>query len=236
MTIRKNGLVIAARAIAGVYSPYSPPATAGRSKIVEVSVAGVSRPSSRRTSSPSTKTLRKLGTPSPSRTRGSRAGKRATSDWRASRTVAASTATVRSPPASGLSTGGMRIWAMQLQKIKHWTCFCHGHNYTFCSIDCYEGSPDARTRPEAELGRAAEARQEPARDPRRAARADRLRLRAGRRGGHRPAEVMGPLPRQAEDRDVHAAREDRRRRGHARAAPSDRRDLERARSRLGRAV
>ncbi len=32
-------------------------------------------------------------------------------------------------------------------------------------------------------------------------------LRERRRGGHRPAPVVGPLPRQAEDRDVHAARE-----------------------------
>ena len=32
-------------------------------------------------------------------------------------------------------------------------------------------------------------------------------LRERRRGGHRPPPVVGPLPRQAEDRHVHAARE-----------------------------
>ena len=49
--------------------PYDPPATAGRSKIFEVEVTVVSSPLSRRMSSPSTNTFRKLGTPSPSSTR-----------------------------------------------------------------------------------------------------------------------------------------------------------------------
>ena len=61
----------------------------------------------------------------------------------------------------------------------------------------------------------------------RAPRADRRRLRARGRGGHRPAEVVGPLPRQAEGRDVHAADQAPRRPADAGAAPRDRRDLER---------
>ena len=58
-------------------------------------------------------------------------------------------------------------------------------------------------------------------------------VRAGRRRGHRPPQVVGPLPRQAEDRDVHAAREDPGRDHVARAPPGDRRDLERARAAAG---
>src|SRR5262249_29637928 len=54
------------------YEP--PPATAGSSRIVEPAATAVSSPPSRRTSSPSTKALRKLGTLSPSRTRGRSAG------------------------------------------------------------------------------------------------------------------------------------------------------------------
>ena len=60
-------------------------------------------------------------------------------------------------------------------------------------------------RPQAQPGRAPEAGEGAARDPRRAAGADRAGLRERRRGGHRPPAVVGPLPRQAEDRDVHAA-------------------------------
>ena len=62
-------------------------------------------------------------------------------------------------------------------------------------------------RPQAEPRRAPEAGEGAARHPRRAAGADRGRLRERRRGGRRPPPVVGPLPRQAEDRDVHAARE-----------------------------
>ena len=47
--------------------------------------------------------------------------------------------------------------------------------------------------------------------------------------------MVGALPRQAEDRDVHAAREDPGRDRLARAAARDRRDLERPRPRRGRA-
>ena len=80
-------------------------------------------------------------------------------------------------------------------------------------------------------GRADQARQEPARDPRRAAGADRGRLRARRRGGHRAAQVVGPLPRQAEDRDVHAPDQ------AARAGASPRRSCGRsARSRTASAA
>ena len=73
-------------------------------------------------------------------------------------------------------------------------------------------------RPQAQPGRAAEAREGAARDPRRAARADRAGLRERRRGGHRPAPVVGPLPRQAEDRDVHAPRQGARRAALGRAS------------------
>ena len=66
-------------------------------------------------------------------------------------------------------------------------------------------------RPQAQPGRAPEAREGAARDPRRAAGADRGGLRERRRGGRRPAPVVGPLPRQAEDRHVHAPREGARR-------------------------
>ena len=67
------------------------------------------------------------------------------------------------------------------------------------------GAADARARPQAELRRAPQAREEPARDARRAPGADRGGLRGHPGGGHRPAQVVGPLPRQAEGRDVHAA-------------------------------
>ena len=67
--------------------------------------------------------------------------------------------------------------------------------------------PGLGARPQAQPGRAAQAREGAARDPRRAAGADRARLRERRRGGRRPPPVVGPLPRQAEDRHVHAARQ-----------------------------
>ena len=73
-------------------------------------------------------------------------------------------------------------------------------------------------RPQAQPGRAPQAREGAARDPRRAARADRRRLRERRRGGRRPAPVVGPLPRQAEDRDVHAPRQGAGRAALARAS------------------
>ena len=95
--------------------------------------------------------------------------------------------------------------------------------------------PDLGHRLRAQLGRADEARQAAARDPRRAAGADRGRLRADAGGGYRPAPVVGPLPRQAEDRDVHAAREAPERDPHARRAARDRRGLEQLRPRRRRA-
>ncbi len=58
---------------------------------------------------------------------------------------------------------------------------------------------------QAQPGRADQARQGAARHSRRAARADRAGLRGRRRGRHGPPAVVGPLPRQAEDRHVHAA-------------------------------
>ena len=48
--------------------------------------------------------------------------------------------------------------------------------------------------------------------------------------------MVGPLPRQAEDRDVHAAGQDPRRDHLARAAARDRRDLEPSRARRRRAL
>ena len=98
-----------------------------------------------------------------------------------------------------------------------------------------EGSPDARARAQAQPGRADEAGEEPALDDGRAAGADRDGLRRHRGGGSRPAQVVGPLPRQAEDRDLHAADQAARRADHARAAARDRRALERARPRRRRA-
>ena len=56
--------------------------------------------------------------------------------------------------------------------------------------------------------------------------ADRRRLRGRRRGGHRAPPVVGPLPRQAEDRHVHAARQAPGRRSSAARAARDRRGLE----------
>ena len=47
-------------------------------------------------------------------------------------------------------------------------------------------------------------------------------LRAGGRGRHRPPEMVGAVSRQAEDRHVHAAREDPGWDHVARAASSDR--------------
>ena len=81
-------------------------------------------------------------------------------------------------------------------------------------------------RPQAEPGRAHQAGEGAARHPRRAARADRGRLRERRRGGHRPPAVVGPLPRQAQDRDVHAPRSRSRRACCRRRAARDRRGLE----------
>src|SRR5579884_817350 len=66
---------------------------------------------------PSTNTFRKVGMPSPSRTRPASAGCAATSASSASRTFAPSTSTARLPPASARSTGGIRI-SGTLQKIK----------------------------------------------------------------------------------------------------------------------
>ena len=83
-------------------------------------------------------------------------------------------------------------------------------------------APHARARPEAERRRAAEAREEPARDARRASRADRHRLRGRPRGGHRPPQVVGPLPRQAEGRHLHAPHQARRGPADAGAAARDR--------------
>ncbi len=71
-------------------------------------------------------------------------------------------------------------------------------------VSANEAAGRLGARAQAQPGRAAEAREGAARDPRRAAGADRRRLRERRRGGRRPAAVVGPLPRQAEDRDVHA--------------------------------
>ena len=51
-------------------------------------------------------------------------------------------------------------------------------------------------------------------------------LRERRRGGHRPPAVVGPLPRQAEDRHVHAAREGAGGPALAARAARDRRGLE----------
>ena len=51
-------------------------------------------------------------------------------------------------------------------------------------------------------------------------------LRERRRGGHRPPPVVGPLPRQAEDRDVHAPRQGPGRPAVGRRAAHDRRGLE----------
>ena len=65
-------------------------------------------------------------------------------------------------------------------------------------------TPLARACPEAELDGALEARETTARHHRRAAAADRDGLRGHPRGGHRPAQVVGPVPRQAEGRNVHA--------------------------------
>ena len=52
------------------------------------------------------------------------------------------------------------------------------------------------------------------------------RLRGGAGGGHRPPPVVGPLPRQAEDRHVHAARQDPGGVAHAGGAARDRRGRE----------
>ena len=54
-------------------------------------------------------------------------------------------------------------------------------------------------------------------------------------GGHRPPPVVGPLPRQAEDRDVHAARQAPERAPDAGEAARDRRGLEHVRARRRRA-
>ena len=98
-----------------------------------------------------------------------------------------------------------------------------------------ERGADARARPQAQPGRAAEAREEPARDARRAAGADRDRVRRHRGGRHRPPQVVGPVPRQAEDRHVHAADQDARAGESRPSSCADRRALERARARRRRA-
>ena len=97
------------------------------------------------------------------------------------------------------------------------------------------GAADARARPQAELRRAPQAREEPARDARRAAVADRGGLRGHPGGGHRPAQVVGPLPRQAEGRHVHAPDQAPGRAHRAAPAARRRRALRRARLRRGRA-
>ncbi len=99
-----------------------------------------------------------------------------------------------------------------------------------------EGAADARARAQAQLGRADQAREGPARDARRASRPDRRRLRAGARGGPRPPEVVGALPRQAEDRDVHAPDQAARGPGDSRAAGGGRRALTAVREGVGRAL
>ena len=98
-----------------------------------------------------------------------------------------------------------------------------------------EGGANARARAQAQPGRAAEAREEPARDARRAAGTDRDRVCRHRGGRPRPPQVVGRLPRQAEDRDVHAPDQAAGRADHARAVARDRRALERARPRRRRA-
>ena len=89
---------------------------------------------------------------------------------------------------------------------------------------------------QAQPGRAAQARQEPAGDPRRAAGADRRGLRTGARGGSGAAQVVGAVPRQAEGRHVHAPDQAARRTRLAGGTAGDRRDLERLRPRRGRAL
>ena len=89
-----------------------------------------------------------------------------------------------------------------------------------------EASRRLGARPQAQPGRAPEEGEGAARDPRRAAGADRRGLRERGRGGHRPPPVVGPLPRQAEDRDVHAPREGAGREALAARAARDRRGLE----------
>ena len=61
-------------------------------------------------------------------------------------------------------------------------------------------------------------------------------LRERRRGGHRPPPVVGPVPRQAEDRHVHAARQAAGRAPDAGEASRDRRGLEPLRQGRRRAV
>ena len=86
---------------------------------------------------------------------------------------------------------------------------------------------------QAQPRRAHQARQGAARHPRRAPGADRRGLRGGARGGHRAAPVVGPLPRQAEDRHVHAARQAAGRLRRAGQAARDRRGLESLRPGVG---
>src|SRR5262249_2685182 len=101
-----------------------------------------------------------------------------------------------------------------------------------------ERNPQARrdvgARPQAEARRALEEGEEPARDARRAAGADRGRLRARPGGGPGPPEVVGALPRQAEGGDVHAPDQARRRARVAGRPAGDRRDLEPLRPRRRR--
>ncbi len=99
-----------------------------------------------------------------------------------------------------------------------------------------EASGRLGARAQAQPRRAAEAREGAARHPRRAAGPDRRRLRGGRRGGRRPPPVVGPLPRQAEDRHVHAARQGAGGEALAEGAARDRRDVEPLRPRRRRAL
>ena len=99
-----------------------------------------------------------------------------------------------------------------------------------------EGTAHARARAQAQLRRADQAREGPARHARRAPGADRRGLRVGTRGGPRPAQVVGALPRQAEDRDVHAPDQAARGPGDSRAAAGRRRALPSVREDRGRAL
>ena len=77
-------------------------------------------------------------------------------------------------------------------------------------------------------------REEPARDARRAADPDRNGVRGHSRGRHRAAQVVGPLPRQAEDRDVHAPDQASAGRHDPDQMRVDRGAVARARTRAGR--
>src|SRR5439155_20366747 len=71
-----------------------------------------------------------------------------------------------------------------------------------------EGARDLGARAQAEPSRAAEAGEGAARDSRRIAGPYRHGLGERSRGRRRPPPMVGPLPRQAEGRDLHAPAED----------------------------